>query len=90
MTVDGGSMKWQESDQKLSKEFVFTDFKQAFIFMTAVAEVAERLQHHPEWSNVYNKVAISLSTHEAGDTVTDKDRGLASEIDKLAQQIGIK
>lgn len=74
---------WQEIDNKLIKEFQFEDFKEAFAFMTKVAQIAEELKHHPEWSNVYNKVTIKLCTHDAGDTVTDKDRELAKRIDEL-------
>lgn len=74
---------WQETNNKLVREFVFADFKEAFAFMTKVAAIADRLDHHPEWSNIYNKVTISLYTHEAGNTITDKDRELAQEIDSL-------
>ena len=55
----------------------------AFAFMTKVAMIAEKADHHPNWSNVYNKVTISLSTHDAGNIVTAKDRQLALQIDKL-------
>ena len=74
---------WTESDNKLSREFVFKDFSEAFAFMTRVAIAAEKMDHHPEWSNVYNRVSIHLSTHDAGDIVTEKDHKLAEEIDKL-------
>jgi 4a-hydroxytetrahydrobiopterin dehydratase len=74
---------WKETNNQLVRSFEFKDFIQAFSFMTRVAFVAEKMNHHPEWSNVYNKVEIRLSTHDAGNTVTDKDRKLASEIDKL-------
>ena len=74
---------WQEIDNKLIKEFTFKDFKEAFGFMTKVAAIADELNHHPEWSNVYNKVTIKLSTHSAGDIVTDKDRELAKRIDEI-------
>jgi len=73
---------WQEIDNKLIKEFTFKDFKEAFGFMAKVAAIADELNHHPEWSNVYNKVMIKLSTHSAGDIVTDKDRELAKRIDE--------
>ncbi len=65
------------------RKFEFKNFSEAFAFMTRVAIEAERLGHHPEWNNVYNKVEINLSTHDAGNTVTDKDRKLADRIDKL-------
>ena len=67
----------------MKKSFQFKDFIEAFAFMTKVALLAEKMNHHPLWTNVYNKVDISLSTHDAGDLVTDKDRKLAEEIDKL-------
>jgi 4a-hydroxytetrahydrobiopterin dehydratase len=73
---------WQEKDKQLYKEFKFKDFKQAFEFMTKVAQVAEQQNHHPKWQNEYNKVEIWLSTHEAGG-ITDKDRTLAKEIDRI-------
>ena len=74
---------WQEQDNKLSRAFSFTDFSEAFAFMTRVALIAEKMDHHPFWTNVYNKVTIELSTHDAGDTVTEKDHKLAEAIDKL-------
>ena len=74
---------WIEEDNKLKAEFQFDNFINAFAFMTKVAIVSEKMNHHPNWSNVYNKVAIELSTHDAGDIVTKKDYKLAEEIDKL-------
>ena len=74
---------WKEENNFLVKEFVFKDFKVAFAFMTKVAELAEKMNHHPLWTNVYNKVKIQLNTHDAGDIVTDKDRKLAKAIDGL-------
>ena len=74
---------WQEADDKLVRIFEFDDFIQAFGFMTRVAFVAEKMDHHPNWSNVYNKVTIELTTHDAGNKVTDKDRKLAAAIDGL-------
>jgi 4a-hydroxytetrahydrobiopterin dehydratase len=76
---------WIEKDNMLKSEFEFEDFKEAFAFMTKVALLAEKMDHHPNWSNVYNKVSIQLSTHDAGDVVTEKDHRLASEIDKLVK-----
>ena len=76
-------MEWIEKDNKLSRTFKFKNFVDAFAFMTKVAFIAEKMNHHPEWKNVYNTVEISLSTHDAGNTVTDKDRKLAEAIDKL-------
>lgn len=74
---------WQEINNKLEKEFEFKDFKEAFAFMTKVATIAEELKHHPEWTNIYNKVTIKLSTHDAGDIVTEKDTELAKRIDEI-------
>ena len=74
---------WQETENKLQRDFQFKNFSEAFAFMTRVALIAEKMDHHPEWNNVYNRVHISLSTHSAGDVVTDKDRALAGAIDRL-------
>lgn len=74
---------WKEENDKLTRHFEFKDFSEAFGFITRVAIEAEKMQHHPEWHNVYNKVEISLSTHDAGDKVTEKDRKLAERIDAL-------
>lgn len=67
----------------LRKSFKFKDFQEAFAFMTRVAFLAEEHQHHPNWSNVYNKVDIELTTHDKGNTVTAKDRKLAKAIDSI-------
>ncbi|MBC3785758.1 4a-hydroxytetrahydrobiopterin dehydratase [Spirosoma utsteinense] len=75
---------WQELDNQLTRDFTFADFSEAFAFMTRVALAAEKMDHHPWWSNVYNQVTIKLSTHDAGNVVTEKDRALAGIIDKLA------
>ena len=74
---------WIEQDHFLYRKFVFKNFSEAFAFMTRVALAAEKMDHHPEWTNVYNKVTIKLNTHDAGDIVTDKDHKLAKIIDKL-------
>ncbi len=74
---------WKEENNTLTKEFKFDNFIQAFSFMTKVAMVAEKMSHHPDWHNVYNTVRIHLSTHDAGDVVTDKDRELAAKIDEI-------
>ena len=75
---------WQEKDNKLYNKYQFKDFSEAFAFMTRVALEAEKMNHHPEWKNVYNTDEFWLSTHDAGDIVTEKDRKLASRIDSLA------
>ena len=74
---------FEESENKLKATFQFDDFIQAFGFMAKVAIVAEKMNHHPNWSNVYNKVQIELTTHDAGNIVTDKDRELAKKIEKI-------
>jgi 4a-hydroxytetrahydrobiopterin dehydratase len=74
---------WKEENNSLNRTFKFSDFREAFSFMTEVAFYAEKADHHPNWSNVYNTVEISLNTHDAGNIVTDKDRKLADNIDKV-------
>jgi len=74
---------WTEENNKLTRTIEFKDFVEAFGFMTQVAIVAEKMNHHPNWSNVYNKVTIELTTHDAGNTVTQKDRDLSVAIDEL-------
>jgi len=76
-------MSWKEKDHALVREFEFKDFNEAFAFMCRVAMLAEKMDHHPEWSNVYNRVRIRLTTHERGNIISDKDRELARAIDKL-------
>lgn len=76
-------MAWEERDNKLVKTFQFNDFSEAFAFMTRVALLAEKQNHHPYWTNVYNKVEVYLCTHDAGDVVTEKDHKLARTIDQL-------
>lgn len=74
---------WQETDNTLYRKFQFKNFSEAFAFMTRVALVAEKMDHHPRWTNVWNTVEVWLNTHDAGDVVTDKDRQLAKSIDAL-------
>ncbi len=74
---------WQEQDNRLTRTFIFKDFSEAFSFMTRVAMLAEQQAHHPNWSNVWNTVKIEITTHDAGNTITEKDRKLATAIDKL-------
>lgn len=78
---------WIEQDNKLVREYEFDDFKEAFAFMTQVAEVAEKMGHHPWWSNVYNKVRLELTTHDAGNVVTEKDEALADAIEAIFEEI---
>ena len=72
---------WTEENNKLYKKFQFKDFNAAFAFMTSVALLAEKADHHPTWTNTWNTVEIWLSTHDAGNMVTQKDRDLANQID---------
>ena len=74
---------WTEENNKLYCKFEFKNFSEAFAFMTRVALEAEKMNHHPTWSNVYNKVEIWLNTHDAGDIVTEKDHKLSKKIDAL-------
>jgi len=76
-------MEWYEENNHLIKVFQFKNFVEAFGFMTQVALVAEKMDHHPNWSNVYNTVKINLCTHDAGNMITEKDRKLAKAIDQL-------
>jgi len=75
---------WKEENNQLTKTFVFRDFVEAFSFMTKVAIVSEKMNHHPTWTNTWNTVSFKLSTHDAGNTVTERDYKLAKTIDLLA------
>ena len=74
---------WTNDNNDLYKKFEFKNFSEAFAFMTRVAIEAEKMDHHPKWTNVYNKVEIWLSTHDAGNVITEKDTKLAAKIDGL-------
>lgn len=74
---------WEQKDNQLYRKFIFNNFIDAFAFMTKVAILAEKVNHHPTWINTWNTVEIRLSTHEAGNIVTEKDYDLAKEIDNL-------
>lgn len=75
--------QWEEKDKKLYKAVIFKDFQEAFTFMVRVAFLAEKQNHHPKWTNEWNKVELWLCTHDAGDVITEKDRELARAIDQL-------
>jgi 4a-hydroxytetrahydrobiopterin dehydratase len=77
---------WQEEKNRLQRTFKFRDFSEAFAFMTEVAFAAEKQNHHPDWSNVWNTVTIQLTTHDAGSIVTDRDRQLAARIDEIFEK----
>jgi 4a-hydroxytetrahydrobiopterin dehydratase len=74
---------WEQKDNQLYRKFVFNNFIDAFAFMTKVAILAEKANHHPTWSNTWNRVEIWLSTHDAGNVVTDKDLDLSKAIENL-------
>ena len=74
---------WSHTNDMLNRDFAFADFSAAFGFVTRVAMLAEQANHHPNWSNVYNSVSISLTSHDAGNQVTDKDIELAKQINRL-------
>jgi 4a-hydroxytetrahydrobiopterin dehydratase len=74
---------WKEENNQLKRSFEFKDFAAAFSFMTEVAFAAEKMNHHPTWTNVYNKVDILLFTHDAGNSITEKDKKLSKEIDRI-------
>ena len=76
---------WKEEKNKLYKKFKFKDFSEAFAFMTRIALIAEKMDHHPEWKNTYNELEIWLNTHSEGDIITEKDHKLAKEIDKIGK-----
>lgn len=78
---------WKEQNNALVRQFEFKDFNEAFGFMSRVALEAEKMQHHPNWCNEFNKVEIHLRSHDAGDVVTEKDRNLASKIDSIAESM---
>lgn len=80
---------WKEENNKLTKSFEFKDFTEAFSFMTSVAIAAEKMNHHPFWSNVWNKVSMELCTHDAGNIVTDKDRKLAEKVDLIFEKYAV-
>ncbi len=85
--LQGLNDNWKQEDEFIKRSFSFRDFKQAFAFMTNVAFMAEKADHHPNWDNTYKNVNIALSTHEAGG-LTEKDFDLAAKIDEVAGHFG--
>ena len=77
-------MAWEEKENYLYKSFTFKNFSEAFAFMTRVALLAEKQDHHPTWKNTYNKLEIWLNTHDKGDIVTEADHKLSAAIDKIS------
>lgn len=78
--------EWVLMNEVIQRKFVFDDFIEAFSFMTSVAIIAEKQNHHPNWENVYNQVIVNLSTHDA-DGITEKDFKLAQKMDQLFDAI---
>ncbi len=76
---------WEEKNNQLVRTFEFSNFIEAFGFMARAALIAEKMNHHPDWRNVYNRVEVSLSTHDAGNVVTERDRALAEAMDRLME-----
>lgn len=76
-------MEWKEENNALVKTYTFKTFTDALAWMIKAAFEIEKLNHHPEWTNVYNRVTVKLSTHDAGNTVTGKDRKLAEVLDNI-------
>jgi len=74
---------WDNINDKLIRKFSFKNFKDAFSFMTLIAEAAEQMNHHPNWTNKYNIVEIELCTHDANNKLTEKDFELAKKIDSV-------
>ncbi len=84
MTSDTNEGGWTEEGGALRRRLTFTDFSEAFAFMTRVALLAEKMNHHPEWTNVWNRVSVTLSTHDAGG-LTERDVELARAMDALGR-----
>ncbi|MBV6404508.1 MAG: 4a-hydroxytetrahydrobiopterin dehydratase [Flavobacteriales bacterium] len=81
---------WTEHDGRLERSFRFADFNAAFGFMVRVAMEAERMGHHPTWTNTWDRVHVVLTTHDAGNVVTAKDRALAEVMDRIAAAMGAR
>ncbi|NBV36584.1 MAG: pterin-4-alpha-carbinolamine dehydratase [Bacteroidetes bacterium] len=76
---------WEAQNNKLTKTFEFQSFEEAIEFMVRASEVISQMDHHPEWTNVYNRVMVSLCTHDAGNVITQKDHDLAAALDAVFQ-----
>ena len=83
-------MSWINENNALHKTFTFADFESAMHFMQIASEQISIHNHHPEWTNVYNKVSIKLTTHDAGNTITEKDEMLAVALDEIFNSIAGK
>jgi 4a-hydroxytetrahydrobiopterin dehydratase len=87
MTTIPVSSLWTETKNSLHQELAFKHFAEAWAYMNAVAVEAEKQDHHPNWSNVWNQVTIDLTSHDRGNTVTDRDRKLAAAADEALRQV---
>ncbi|MFM7748534.1 MAG: 4a-hydroxytetrahydrobiopterin dehydratase [Bacteroidota bacterium] len=87
MDLTAKPLGWTEADNALVKVYVFDGFVQAVAFMSSAAPLIETMNHHPEWTNVYNRVTVRLTTHDAGHTVTDLDRQLAQVLDRHYEDV---
>jgi 4a-hydroxytetrahydrobiopterin dehydratase len=84
---ESDSFKWIESNDKLKRKFEFKDFNEALTFINKLAPICESMNHHPEINWVYNKIELTLSTHDAGDKITELDYQLANKIDEILKDI---
>ncbi len=74
---------WVEENNQLQKTYIFKNFSEAMAWMVKASYIIDKMDHHPQWTNTYNKVEVKLSTHSAGNMVTDKDKQLAQMLDTL-------
>ncbi|HCS21529.1 MAG TPA: pterin-4-alpha-carbinolamine dehydratase [Bacteroidetes bacterium] len=81
---------WKEENNALERTYEFKTFVAAIAFMVNAAMYIDQMNHHPEWMNVYNKVIVKLQSHDAGNTVTEKDRELAKVLDKVYEEVMAK
>ncbi|MDX5320260.1 MAG: 4a-hydroxytetrahydrobiopterin dehydratase [Bacteroidota bacterium] len=81
---------WKEENNALHRTYEFKTFVAAIAFMVNAAMHIDQMNHHPEWTNVYNRVSVRLTTHDAGNTVTDKDRQLAELLDRIYEEVNSK
>ena len=87
--LDKNEFKWIEKNDKLKRKFEFKDFNEALTFINRLATICESMNHHPEINWIYNKIELTLSTHDAGDKITELDYQLAKKIDEIPKFLGI-